>query len=130
MASEWTTEEIQYLKANWEKESDSEIASELGRTKDAVTHKRSQYRLVNLSYHWSEKEIEILKKNYNETVKTLSNLIDRSPKAIKAKKRSISRQTNCCVDCGKEDPEFYVDSAGHRWNMCRECVKDIIPEFV
>jgi len=130
---EWTENEIRYLKENWQEQSDAEIAKEFGRTKDAVAQKRRQYRLVNSSFFWSDKEEEILKQNLNETVKTISRLINRSPKAIMAKKRRykhlLSRQTNHCVGCGKKDPEFYVSSSGNRWNLCVECVKDIIPEF-
>jgi len=133
MMREWTENEINYLKENWEEESDAEIAKQFGRTKAAVTQKRNQYHLVNSSYHWSEEEVELLKQNLNETAKAISRLINRSPKAIKAKKRRykdlLSRQTNRCVDCGEEDPEFYVGSDGNRWNLCVDCVKDIIPEF-
>lgn len=133
MMREWTENEIEYLKENWQEQSDVKIAKQIGRTKGAVAQRRRQYHLVNLSYHWSDEEEEILKQNLNETAKVISRLINRSPKAIIAKKRRymhlIARQADHCVDCGEEDPEFYISSSGNRWNLCVACVKDIIPEF-
>lgn len=81
----WNSNEINYLKENYGKKTNEEIAKYLGKTISSVQHKAEREGIKSSKY-WTDDEIEFLKNNYKDmTYKELSNKLGRSKSAIDIK---------------------------------------------
>ena len=58
----FTQEEIKFLKENKDKLSNEELAKELGRSIDSITHKLSRLGIARESYEWTTIKDKFLKK--------------------------------------------------------------------
>jgi transposase len=75
----WTENEIGYLKENYSSMNWEEILITLARhKKDDIIHKASNLNLRRDCFFWDDKDIEILKENYNEntSIKDISKLLN------------------------------------------------------
>ena len=59
----WTQPELDYIRRNWTKLDDCEIAKKLKRSITAVNHKRLELGLKNKGY-WTDKDSDFVRKNY------------------------------------------------------------------
>lgn len=102
MGIDWTQEELDYLKNNYDKVYISDIATKLCRTNSSIEHKIDRLRIngeINKKrfskIHFSNEEIDILKDKFpNGGTKEVQRYIKRSKESImeKAKCLGIKRQ--------------------------------------
>lgn len=80
---QWTADEDAFITRNWTTRSDAWLAQKLDRTAKAVTKRRNDLRLIKLnSTHWTGDEIRTLCVNHDKSLKELSSMFGRNPKAI------------------------------------------------
>jgi predicted transcriptional regulator len=100
----WTDKEIKFLKDNPDMSYDDLVKS-LGRSRDAIHSKKRDlkyYKIdkrdkkiyktfhnIKISKQWTDKEVELLKKNENMSIKELSELLNRTPGSINQKKNDL-----------------------------------------
>jgi biotin operon repressor len=93
MGNQWSSEEIAFLEANYQKLTYKEIAEKLGRSENAVACKLSQLKLKK-ERRWTAEEIEFLKQNYIRlSVKEIAEKLGRTLEAVRAmaKRLKITR---------------------------------------
>jgi hypothetical protein len=80
----WTSEEIAFLEANYQKLTAKEIAEKLGRSESAVECKLSQLKLTR-ERRWTKEEIEFVKQNYSRlSAKEIAEKLGRTVEAVRA----------------------------------------------
>ena len=83
MGRPWTEWEIQYLRDNWPQMSDAEIASNLGRSRQAVLTKRYQNGIKLNPADWSPEEDAYICENWhNQTDDEIGSALGRAPHAV------------------------------------------------
>lgn len=91
MGKEWTAEEENFIKENYEKFSYDEIAVKLNRTKKSVIHKAG---ILGLKRHernsWTEDQIKVLKENFdNMSLNELATLLSRDLGSVRDKCKGL-----------------------------------------
>jgi len=87
--TEWTEEEIETLKKEYQNTTSTKIGIVLGKTTQEIRYKIRRLGLVKIS-KWSEEEIDLLKKVYSD--KTISQLKELFPTHSKEDITSTSRK--------------------------------------
>lgn len=98
ISKKWTSDDIEFLKNNYDKLSTQEIADALNRTPTAVSKKRIMLGLEasNIIYNkpdrnWTKKEIEFLRKNIeNVSYKDIALRLNRTEKAVMVKATKLN----------------------------------------
>lgn len=87
----WKKEEDNYIKNNFKKVSDEEMAKELGRSSAAVSVRRSYLGLSRRAKHdWSDEEDEFIIKNYESmTDAEIGNELGRSTSSVRSRRNNV-----------------------------------------
>lgn len=95
--SEWTKQEINFLKTNHKKLSNSELSVSLGKTEASIAYKK---KILNLKRYqkkekfWSKSDILYLKKNVGKkTVRQIATYLKRTEPSVKSKCYSLGFRT-------------------------------------
>lgn len=86
----WTDEELEFLKLNHEKYTNKELSLKLGKSIYQIQAKKISLKLYPIK-QWTVEEIEYLEKNYDKSLYYLSEKLNRSIAAIKAKKSLLKK---------------------------------------
>lgn len=81
----WTDEELEFLKLNHENYTNKELSLKLQKSIYQIQAKKISLKLYPIK-QWTVEEIEYLEKNYDKSLYYLSEKLNRSIAAIKAKK--------------------------------------------
>lgn len=81
----WSDEELEFLKSNHENYTNKELSLKLQKSIYQIQAKKISLKLYPIK-QWTIEEIEYLEKNYDKSLYYLSEKLNRSIAAIKAKK--------------------------------------------
>ncbi|MBC2856948.1 hypothetical protein H3N56_10935 [Cetobacterium sp. 2A] len=88
----WSNEDLEFLKENYNKLSLTQLSEILDKSYYQIQHKKISLNLYQVK-PWSNHEVSFLKKNINKSLYFLSEELNRSIAAIKAKKRTLLNST-------------------------------------
>ena len=96
-ASDWTEEEIEYLKHNFYDIDIDLLSLHLKKSQYQISLKAIEMKLVG-AREWSSREVEYLEKNVNLPNYKLAKILKRSLSSVKAKKRvlKMGKGRECC----------------------------------
>ncbi len=99
MAKKWTKEEEEFIKANYKKYSNKELAEKFGVTESAIQSKLSKMGLTRQKQKkWTKEDEEFLKGNYmNMTDEELAEKLNVTPIAIKRKLNRMGLKRNAVI---------------------------------
>lgn len=101
-ASDWTEEEIEYLKYNFYDIDIDSLSLHLKKSQYQISLKAIEMKLVG-AREWSSREIEYLEKNVDLPNYKLAKILKRSLSSVKAKKRVLRmRKGRECCDLAKK----------------------------
>lgn len=87
----FTKDEIKFLKENKDKFTNEELARELGRSIDSVTHKLSRLGIARESYQWTEVKDKFLKNNIKRlSYKKLAERLGTTIPSVRAKCKKLN----------------------------------------
>lgn len=92
--NKWDNKEVNYLKDNYNKISLKEIANELHRNYDSISHKMFKLKLDSRNL-WTEDENNVIRNEYWCNPKVWNSLKDRSRVAITQQARKLGVQRKC-----------------------------------
>ena len=125
---DWKKSEDDVIKKYYKNNTDKQIAKALGRTEDAVQHRRLSLKIKNASPHprfWTPEETKILTSKYkNHTAKQIASdfLPDRSVPQIKDKLRRMKIPKSMWTD---EELVLLVEHGGKL--SAKEIAKRFVP---
>lgn len=85
---QWTTEEIEYLKSNYNFISLKKLSKELDKSEYQINLMLTKLNLLE-KRSWTQEELDFLKQNLNKSSISLANQLKRSVASIKSKKRTL-----------------------------------------
>lgn len=86
----FTKDEILFLKENKDKMTNEELAAQLGRSLDSVTHKLSRLNLARESYSWTPEKNEFLRTNLTSlTYKELAEKLGTTIPSVRARCKKL-----------------------------------------
>lgn len=85
---EWTNQEIEYLKSNYNFTSLKNLSKELDKSEYQINLMLTKLNLLE-KRSWTQEELEFLKKNRDKSLTTLANHLKRSVASVKSKKRIL-----------------------------------------
>ena len=85
---EWTNQEVEYLKSNYNFISLKELSKELNKSEYQINLMLTKLNLLE-KRSWTQEELEFLKKNKDKSLTTLANQLKRSVASVKSKKRIL-----------------------------------------
>ncbi|MGL5777459.1 hypothetical protein [Cetobacterium sp.] len=80
----WTESELDFLKENFNKYTMLELSEKLNKTIPQIETAKVNLRLYPIKY-WSEKDVEFLRNNINQSIYYLSEKLNRSIPSIRSK---------------------------------------------
>lgn len=87
---EWTPQEIEYLKSNYNFISLKDLSQELNKSEYQVNLMLNKLSLLE-KRSWTKEEVEFLKNNKDKSLTTLANNLKRSIASVKSKKRVLEK---------------------------------------
>lgn len=85
---EWTTEEIEYLKSNYNFISLKKLSKELDKSEYQINLMLTKLNLLE-KRSWTQEELDFLRQNLTKSTISLANQLKRSVASIKSKKRTL-----------------------------------------
>lgn len=90
MAKRYTSAEKNFIRKNFEKMTDLQIAKRFGRTENAIAQMRRDYLQITKSRRqWTDEEDKLMLKNMDKTGKELSIMFSRPAKCIYSHKKIL-----------------------------------------
>ena len=85
----WTTEEDQYIRAQWERQGDAEISAQLGRSEASVCTRRRKLRCSTQNAWLPEEEAYLLEAWGRVSIPGIAKKLGRTPNAIKVRAQRL-----------------------------------------
>jgi hypothetical protein len=131
----WTSSEILFLKENYSHLTNEEISKVLNKSVKSVELKAHRLELKKESFYWSNKDVEVLRKNQDKTIQEIHKLIPHKTKATirtkminmglsyKLESDSISEfAEKVCIKCGEiKSLKDFKKRGKNKGNVCKKC---------
>lgn len=115
--SDWSWEDVDYLKAHAGRKTSMEIGEAIGKTARAVKIKATRLGISLQQNAWSDEELERLTEMVGQKLKwgVIGKKLKRTPEAVRAKASYIMVTNSPAWSKSELDKLFQLKSEGHTW---------------
>ena len=105
----WNIEDLNYLKENYGKIDNSEIAKKLNKTENSIKHQQYKLKLKSNKHFWTKEEDQFLKENYGKIDNSeIAKKLNKTIKVILRRKKTLKIQKQ--KYWSKEEDQFLIDN--------------------